>query len=122
MALETLNGITEIGGFKVVRDKPEGMSWDDFDKMRLEYPINITDRVNCISFRIQNGPIKEVGVNGCQVDTIIEAAKLMIEKLNEKYPCSQNDDCIASLDQALEFLAARKANRIVRGVEGTSNT
>ena len=34
--------------------------------------------------KIQNGPIKENGVNGCQVDTIIEATKAIIEGLNKK--------------------------------------
>jgi hypothetical protein len=57
MALETLVGIEEIGGFKIVRAKPPEMSWDDFDKTRNEYPINITERMNTISFKIQNGPI-----------------------------------------------------------------
>jgi hypothetical protein len=71
MALRTLEGIEEIGGFKVVRDKPKDMSWDDFDKMRDEYPINITQHMNCISFKLQTGPIKEVGANGCQVDTLL---------------------------------------------------
>ena len=120
MALETLRGVEEIGGFKVVRDKPEGMSWDDFDKMRDEYPINITDRMNCISFRIQNGPIKEHGVNGCQVNTLIHTARIMIQNMNEKFPCRQNELAIEGLNDALGWLEERKLDREKRGVEGTS--
>ena len=39
MALETLKGLTEIGGYKIVRVKPPEMSWDDFDVFdpRREY-------------------------------------------------------------------------------------
>jgi hypothetical protein len=34
MALETLEGIEKIDGFKIVRKKPDDMTWDDFDKIR----------------------------------------------------------------------------------------
>ncbi len=118
MALETLDGIEEIGGFKVVRHKSESMSWDDFDKLRDSFPINITERMNTISFKIQNGPIKENGVNGCQVDTMIEAARLIINGLNEKFPCDENEKALHYLKQALWWMAERKRNREKRGVEG----
>lgn len=121
MALETLDEIEEIGGFKIVRIKPPEMSWDEFDKLRDEYPINITKRMNTISFRLQNGPIKEVGANGCQVDTMIEAAKLIIESLNKQYPCHENAVAITKLDEALMWLEKRKKDREKRGVEGTNN-
>ena len=120
MALETLQGLNEIGGYKIVRVKPPEMSWDDFDKLRDEFPINITERMNTISFRIQNGPVREHGVNGCQVDTLIETAKLILKGLNAKFPCSQNDNAIAGLNTALYWLAHRKKERELRDVEGTS--
>jgi len=120
MALETLKGVEEIGGFKVVRVKPKEMSWDDFDKTRDEYPINITEIMNCISFKIQNGPIKEVGVNGCQVDTVIEAARLILEGFNKNYPCRENAVAITKLDEALMWLEKRTKDRVKRGVEGVN--
>jgi hypothetical protein len=120
MALDTLEGVTEIGGFKIVRKKPDDISWDEFDKLRDEYPINITERMNTISFKIQNGPIKEVGVTGCQVDTMIEAAKLIIEGLNKKFPCIENAMMIHRLGEALDWSEERKRNREKRQVEGTS--
>ena len=118
MALETLKGINEIGGFKVIRVKPPEMSWDDFDKLRDEYPINITERMNCISFKIQNGPIKENGVNGCQVDTMVEAAKLIVEGLNKNFPSEFNERAIKGLNDCLQAFADRKADREKRNVEG----
>lgn len=120
MALETLKGISEIGGFKIIRHKPKDMSWDDYDKLRPDFPINITDRMNCISFKIQDGPIKENGVNGCQVDTLIETARIMIEGLNDKFPCNENRAVLNYLQNALDVLISRKQDRVRRGVEGTS--
>ena len=111
MALETLKGIKKIGGFEVTG----GVS--NFSKDR---PILVHDETNQISFQIQNGAVKEVGVNGCQVDTIIEAAKLIIEGLNEKFPCRENAMIITKLDEALMWSNKRKADREARSVEGLS--
>jgi len=118
MALETLKGIKEIGGFKIIRIKPESMTWDEFDSMRDEYPINITDRMNTISFRLQNGPIGQNGVNGCQVDTMIEASMIIIKSLNENFPCKENEKAIEKLTEALFWIEERKRDRTKRGVEG----
>jgi hypothetical protein len=131
LALETLNGVTELGGFGVVvmdelREKyPErfnesgAMDYGWFEKdIRPTNFIYIRHDKNSISFTIQNGPIKEVGVNGCQVDTVIEAAKAIIEGLNTKFPCRENSLAVTKLDEALHWLSARKANREKRGVEG----
>jgi len=118
MALETLKDVTEIGGFKVLREKPYDMDWDTYDSYRKENPILITNRLNMISFRIQDGPIKEHGVNGCQVDTLIEAAKMIIEGLNKNFPCQENYNAISRLEDALMWLGQRKKNREQRGVEG----
>jgi len=111
MALETLKDIKQIGGFEITR----GVS--NFSKDR---PIFIFDDLNQISFQIQNGPIKEFGINGCQVDTIIETAKIMIEGLNSKFPCRENAMVITKLDEAILWLRKRKQDREMRGVEGKS--
>ena len=118
MALETLKDVNEIGGFEVTREKPYDMTWDQFDEMRKQKPILITDSQNMISFRLQNGPIKEVGVNGCQVDTIIEVAKLIIEGLDKNFPCRENAIAITKLDEALLWMMKRKSDREKRRVEG----
>lgn len=110
MALETLKGVEEIGGFKVARD-PESQK---------STHIVINDDHNLIAFRIQKGPVKEKGINGCQVDTMIAAAKIIIEKLNEKLPCDENLYAITKLDHALHWLDVRRKNREKRNVEGTN--
>lgn len=133
MALETLKGITKIGDFEIVimdqlREKyPEkfnesgAMDYKWFEKdIRPHNFVYVRNDVNSISFTIQNGPILENGVNGCQVDTIIEAAKLIIEGLNAKFPCRENSMVITKLDEALLWSNKRKQDRVKRGVEGLS--
>lgn len=133
MALETLKGVESIGGFEVVvmdalREKyPERfieggqMDWTWFETtIRPSRFIYVRNDKNSISFTIQNGPIKEVGVNGCQVDTMIETAKVMLEGLNAKFPCRENSLAITKLEESLMWLNQRKVNREKRGVEGLS--
>ena len=111
MALETLKEFKSIGGFEITR----GVSnWSN------DRPIFISDDTNQISFQIQNKPIKEVGQNGCQVDTIIETAKIIIEGLNRQFPCRENAIAITKLEEALMWLERRTTNRIKMGIEGLS--
>ena len=110
MALETLNDFVEIDGFSINHCPECDISQDDH--------VVINHRTNTITFRVQKGPIKEVGSNGCQVDTIIATAKVIIEELNKNYPCRENAVVITKLDEALLWLMKRKLDRERRGVEG----
>lgn len=133
MALETLKNVKTLGGFDVIimddlREKfPEkfnesgAMDWSWFEKdIRPNHFVYVRHDKNSLSFTIQDGPAKEVGVNGCQVDTVIEAAKVMIEGLNKQFPCRENAVAITKLDEALMWLAKRRIDREARGVEGYS--
>lgn len=131
MALETLKGVKTLGKFNVVvmdelKEKyPEkfnesgAMDYSWFEKdIRPHNFVYVRHDVNSISFTIQNGPVKEYGVNGCQVDTIIEAAKVILEGLNNNFPCRENSCAITKLDEALMWLDKRTKDREKRGVEG----
>lgn len=131
MALETLNGVTAVGDYPVVvmdqlREKyPERfnesgtMDYSWFEKdIRPNNFIYVRQDKNSLSFTLQNGPVKEAGVNGCQVDTVIETAKLILEGLNKQFPCRENSVAITKLDEALMWLAKRKKDRESRNVEG----
>lgn len=133
MALETLRNVTKINDFDLIvmdelkKQYPEkfnesgSMDYQWFEKdIRPHNFIYVRHDVNSISFTIQNGPIKEVGVNGCQVDEMIYAAKLIIEGLNKNFPCRENSMAITKLDECLMWLKKRKDDRIKREVEGTS--
>ena len=95
------------------------MDWHWFEKdIRPNSFIYVRKDKSSLSFTIQNGPVREHGVNGCQVDTVIEAAKIIIERLNQDFPCRENAVAIIKLDEALMWLMKRKADREKRGVEG----
>jgi len=123
MSLEVLKDIKEIGGYSVVdmvslKDvKPElfredsSMKYELFERdIRPNNFIYIRRDVNSIAFTIQNGPIKENGVNGCQVATLIHTAKHIISKLNDSFPCQENEKAIQHLQEAIQELDKRKAN------------
>lgn len=134
MALETLSGIKELAGDKVVimdelREKhpekfnPSGaMDYEWFEKeVRPSNHIYVRQDKNSIAFTLQKGPIKEVGKNGCQVDALISAARSIIGGLNNQHPCRENALAITKLDEALHWLDHRTKEREKRGVEGTSD-
>lgn len=134
MALQTLIGVEKINGVNVVvmddlRKKfPEKFNesgamdykWFESDIRPNNY-IYVRHDVNSISFTLQNGPIKESGVNGCQVDEMIAAARTILDGLNKNLPCRETSLAITKLDEAIHWLDARRKDRIARGVEGTQN-
>lgn len=135
MALETLKGVESINGEKIVdmvglKDKhpemfrPDGsMHYHLFERdIRPHNFIYVRHDVNSLAFTIQNGPIKEVGKNGCQVTDIIAVAKHMIEELNKKHPCRENSMTVTKLDEALMWQKKRTEDRTARGVEGRAET
>lgn len=78
-----------------------------------------------IQIQLQDGPIKENGVNGCQIDDVIVYCRDKIvefnTKENGKFACRENSVAITKLDDALISLQRRTENREARVVEGTSN-
>lgn len=114
MALNTLKGTTVIDGYEVFHRTHEA----DRSLMADDYVI-VDHKANTVTFKIQDGPVGEQGKNGCQVDTVIAAARHMIHGLNQEVPCRENSCAITKLDEALHWLHARFADRIARDVEGT---
>ena len=78
--------------------------------------VVVTSRT--VTFIGQTGPIKEVGVNGCQIDDLIKFARRTIEIFDRKFPCRENSFVIAKLQEAEMWLEERKTQRSQRGVEG----
>ena len=113
MALKTLENIQEIGGFEIGTVGKDSLRVDGKNPY-----ITIDHFINEISFRIQDGPIKEVGVNGCQVDTMVMVAAAIIEGLNKEFPCAENLEVMWGLNHAILWLDKRRENREARNVEG----
>lgn len=131
MSLEIFTRTDRIGNFEVIdmdglrKEFPDkfnesgAMNYEWFEAdIRPHHFIYVRQDKQSISFTLQNGPIEEVGLNGCQVETIIEAGKIILASLNFKHPCRENSIAITKLEEALMWLDKRKKDRIERGVEG----
>lgn len=58
--------------------------------------------------------------NGAFVETVIASVLQRIEHYNEtQFHCKENDQAIAKLESALEWLNRRTQRRVDAGVEGT---
>jgi hypothetical protein len=73
-----------------------------------------------VYFKLQAGPIQEVGVNGCQIDDMVKFVTDTIRTFNEKFPCRENALAITKLEEASLWLMARQLDREARKVEGLS--
>ena len=131
MKLKTLLGVEAIAGFPVVvmdelKSKypemfnPDGsMIQEIFNKeIRPKKFIYIRHDIGSISFQMQEGNIGDNGINGCQYDSLIETARIIIQNLNAYIPCRENSMAITKLDEALMWINKRKEDRVKRGVEG----
>lgn len=123
MALETLQGKTTVGGYAVNEiGRPSEIPTEQPVAPDVPRYVTVDHTTNTISVKIQNGPIKEAGVNGAQIDTLIELGKAIIDGLNTKFPCRENSMAITKLDESLMWLDKRTKDRVARNVEGTSKT
>ena len=80
--------------------------------------VQITPDKSKIQFKLQDGPVKEVGLNGCQVDDILSVLTTLIQKFDNEFPCTENKIVLDSLNLAAYALELRKTNREKRNVEG----
>lgn len=73
-----------------------------------------------VVIRFQDGPIKEVGVNGVTHEALIAIILDRMRAFQESgYKCRENAIAITKLEEALMWLHKRTENREQRGVEGT---
>lgn len=98
--------------------RPEGQRAYPLPNGEYKPFVHINDE--SVTFIGQGGPIKEVGINGCQIDDIIEFAKDVLMVFNQRVPCRETSMMITKLDEALLWSMKRKMDREKRGVEGTS--
>ena len=74
-----------------------------------------------IDITFQDGPIKEVGVNGCQTEDVIDVLIARLKGFN--VPPHNNREtslAITALEEAQNWLWRRTRERELRNVEGTS--
>lgn len=74
------------------------------------------------SIDFQEGPIKEVGINGIHnEDAILMVITRLCAFQETDYACNENEMAIKKLEEALMWLRKRTQDREARNVEGTSN-
>jgi hypothetical protein len=82
--------------------------------------VKTGDILGEISF--QEGPIKEVGVNGIHNEDLILMVLTRLYAFQETdYACRENEMAIRKLEESLMWLRKRTQDREIRQVEGTSN-
>lgn len=84
---------------------------------------NVTEFVNNVNLsrieiQLQSAPVSEVGIDGLQIDDVIEVIKNIIQSFNATFPCKENAMVITKLDEAQSWLHKRKLDREKRNVEG----
>lgn len=92
-------------------------------KYKIRYPsggsgLMAMETNHIIEF--QNGPIKEVGVNGITGEALVA---IVIDRMrgfqSGPFACEANQNALEHLEKALYWLQYRTRQRIARGVEGT---
>jgi hypothetical protein len=81
----------------------------------------LTGNSSRITIEIQNGPRKEVGDNGVDVDVLGELWLDILKDLNSsEFRCRETSITITKIEEALMWQQKRRENREKFGVEGTN--
>ncbi|MCU5706132.1 hypothetical protein OCF67_18295 [Bacillus wiedmannii] len=72
-----------------------------------------------IKIKFQEGPIQENGVNGAQIEEVIQVLHDRLQGFqNGGFPCNENTMAMHHLKRAKKWLDERTAKRKAQGVEG----
>lgn len=86
---------------------------------RIFMPSDEPHRSLVTAITWQDGPIKKHGINGVQTEDILQ---ILIDRLTAfqagAFPCAGNENALASLLKAKEWLDERMARRVSQAVEG----
>ncbi|MBC2391354.1 hypothetical protein HBP97_12390 [Listeria booriae] len=74
----------------------------------------------CVLVKWQEGTVLDAGVNGAQVNDVLELALERLRELNKQFPCRENAVTITKLEEAILWQNKRTNDRIKRGVEGVN--
>lgn len=74
-----------------------------------------------VTIKFQAGPLKEVGVNGCSIEDVIDVLVDRLEGFQKgPFRCRENALAITKLEEAKQWLLYRTSKRQAQGVEGTN--
>lgn len=105
--------------YEIEFDEGRKYSVELFAGEELEPIFN--EDVNYINIKFQNGAIQENGVNGAQIEDVID---VLVDKLlsfqKSEFACRENALAITKLEEARLWLNERTRKRKEQGVEGKS--
>lgn len=91
--------------------------------MTERYQIMVGEGYPAATIYFQRDPIALVGINGCQVDDVIQVAIDRLTELqtrnNGAWACDENFHSIEHLREALRGQQERTRRRLAAGTEGT---
>ena len=117
MALEVLKDLAYIGDERIAHLSKKTTEEEYMKLVKTSFIVH-NEPNNAILFKIQDGPVKEVGRNGCQVLSLVHAALEIVSRLDERCPSPYNKEFLFHLAKAIESGGKRTAERESRGVEG----
>lgn len=74
--------------------------------------------VPVIDITWQSGGTAENGRNGAFLEDVLAMVYARLKAFNEEFPCRENAIALTKIEEAVLWLAQRKANRDHRGVYG----
>ena len=95
---------------------------EDEPKFNAPHHFLIMDKAERWQMKIdmQEGPIKEFGVNGCCNEDLLNIVKTRLEGFQAyQFPCRENAIALTKIEEALLWLHHRTNKRVARNVEGT---
>jgi len=79
--------------------------------------------INSCDIKFQNGPIKEVEVNGVNEESLVAVLIHRLESFQKgPYSCRENAIALTKLQEALHWMHHRTLDRTKRKVEGQNKT
>jgi len=111
MSLKALMGVKYINGNKVKHTSR-------YSKANSKEFIKVDQNFSTLTFKLQSEPIREIGVDGCNVEDVIEIARILVANLPGK---GHKTTVMATvrLGEAIGFLEQYRAERVDEGKEGT---
>ena len=77
------------------------------------------ERLSYVQIKFQEGPVDEAGVNGCQIEDVLELLINRLEQFNEgPLRCRENACAKTHLEEARFWLWERTRKRRAQRVEG----
>jgi hypothetical protein len=117
-----VNGLNEALMVEVVDEPGQGNACHEYVITLLDQDLQEDETVSRGACRIifQNGPIKDVGVNGISNESLLAIAEdRLLGFQSGEFACRENAVALTKLQECMMWLSKRTNDRLKRGVEGT---